>query len=214
VQDDLFQLDLQSIAQAGATASSSQAGAQADAGSLPKGGAEAVVQSNTVTRPPLNSSVTFDWTETIPGAGSCQAAKFTGPFYCMVATIIGKPDQLNGSINLVLHGSSESQTLNIDGGNISVYDDAGNSIVITGLTGGLECGTQRLKATIEPKATEAMPVERQLSWLNPNVNPVATGKLTGSLDPALQEIGGDMEVDFEGGTRCVGEFNIKAWAFE
>lgn len=218
VQDDLFQVYPTSIAQAGEPASDGQAGADAQAvlmqANIPKGGAEAGEQTNPGLRPPPNSSVTFDWMESIPGAGACQAAMFTGRFYCMVATIIGKPDQLNGSINLVLRGSSESQTLNIDGGNISVYDESMNNVVITTVSGGLECGTQRLKAMVDPKPTEAMPVERQLSWLNPNVNPVTTGTLTGSLDPQLQEIGGDMELDFEGGTRCVGEFKIKAWAFE
>jgi hypothetical protein len=142
---------------------------------------------------------------------------FTGRFYCMVATIVGKPDQLNGSINLVLRGSSESQTLNIDGGNISVYDENGNPIVTSTVSGALECGTQRMKASIDPKSAEAFPVERQISWVNFNVNPTTTGTLTGSLDPALQEIGGDIEVDFDaapGATRCVGEFKIKAWAFE
>jgi hypothetical protein len=139
---------------------------------------------------------------------------FTGRFFCQVATIVGKPDKLNGSINLVLRGSSETQTLNIDGGQLSVYDENMISIVSAPVLGALECGTQRMRATIDPTATVAMPVDRQISWVNFTVQPITTGTLTGSLDPDLQEITGELEIDFEPTTRCVGEFRIKAWAFE
>jgi hypothetical protein len=130
----------------------------------------------------------------------------------MVATIVGRPDQLNGGINLVLHGSSEAQTLNISGGQITVYDANMNRIVLAPVTGELECGTQRLKATIEPTPSDAWPVERQISWVNFNVQPITVGTLTGSLDPDLQEITGTLQIEFQTNTLCIGEFQVKAWA--
>jgi hypothetical protein len=218
VSDDLFLVDRTSIAQAGATASTPVADVPEGTEDQPIAGSSSVVmvteQTGKGARPKPNSTINFNWTESIPGAGGCQPAMFTGRFFCQVATLTGVPDQLNGVINVVLHGSSETQTLNIDGGQITVYDDNMVRIVIAPVSGGLECGNQRLKASIDATPTDAMPVERQISWVNLNVQPITTGTLTGSLDPDLQQITGDLEINFAPTTRCVGEFSIKAWAFE
>jgi hypothetical protein len=213
VSDDLFLVDRTSIAQAGATAN----GPVAEVPEKPEN--QAVADSGTGTmlpeqtvrgsRPKPNSSVSFNWTESIPGAGGCQPAMFTGRFFCQVATITGVPDQLNGLITVLLRGSSETQTLDIDGAQIVVYDNNSIRIVIAPLTGALECGNQRLRATIDATPSEAMPVDRQISWVNFTVQPITTGTLTGSLDPDLQQITGDLEIDFAPTTRCVGGFSIQ-----
>jgi hypothetical protein len=152
VSDDLFLVDRTSIAQAGATASTPVADVPEGTEDQPIAGSSSVVmvteQTGKGARPKPNSTINFNWTESIPGAGGCQPAMFTGRFFCQVATLTGVPDQLNGVINVVLHGSSETQTLNIDGGQITVYDDNMVRIVIAPVSGGLECGNQRLKASI------------------------------------------------------------------
>jgi hypothetical protein len=218
VRDDLFLVD-QSIAQAGTSASAAVAGSEGDpvteVPEMPTAGMSAPEDVETGQRPALNSSVTFAWTESIPGAGACRAAMFTGRFDCMVATLLGRPDKVTGLINLVLHGSSEAQSLNIDGGQISAWDEAMNRIVLATVSGGLDCGSQRLDATIDSTPSDPWPIERQLNWANLNPQLVARGMLVGSLDPDIQEIAGNLELVFDpGGTRCVGMFSAKAWAVE
>lgn len=216
VSDELFLVDRTSIAQAGATASA-PAVAAPDGTQDPSAADSSTVitspgQTVTGARPKPNKAVVFSWSESIPGAGACQPARFTGRFFCQVATITGVPDQLTGMINLVLQGSSETQTLNVDGGQITVYDQNMIRVAIAPVSGGLECGNQRLKATIDATPSDPMPVDRQISWVNFTVQPITTGTLTGSLDPELQQITGDLEINFAPTTRCVGEFSAKAWA--
>jgi hypothetical protein len=156
--------------------------------------------------------VSFDWTESIPGAGACKAAKFTGRFYCEVPLVSGETESLNGSLSLVLQGSTESQSLTIAGGGISVYDVNMNRLLIASVSGGLNCTTQRLEAVVDPTPSAPMPVDRQFSWFNPVVQPTTTGMLDGSLDPDLQEVNGTLELLFEPNARCSGRFGVKAGA--
>jgi hypothetical protein len=134
---------------------------------------------------------------------------FTGRFKCMVATLAGKPDVLDGVINLVLMGSSEAQTLDISGGLITVYDENMNRVVLATLGGELNCGTQRFTATIDPTPSDPMPLERQISWVNLGAQPITTGTLRGSLDPDLQELAGDLVINFDPTAFCAGDFSVK-----
>lgn len=211
VSDDLFLVDSTSIAQGGTVASSPAAGSGSEPESLPptlNAGSDATAQP-TGPRPARNESVKFEWSESIPGAGVCQAGKFTGLFECQVGTIVGRPDVLYGVVNLVLMGTSEAQTLNISGGSITVWDAMMTRVVAAPVIGALQCGTQGFTAEIEPTPSDPMPLERQLAWLNPVAQPVTTGSLRGSLDPDLQEIEGDIEIRFDPNARCAGDFSIK-----
>jgi hypothetical protein len=136
---------------------------------------------------------------------------FTGLFECQVQTIVGRPDVLDGVINLVLKGSSEAQTLNIGSGMITVWDATMLRVVVAPLNGDLECGTQRFTAEIDPTISDPMPLERQIAWFNLSAQPLTTGTLRGSLDPDLQEIAGDIAINFDT-ARCAGDFSIKGSA--
>jgi hypothetical protein len=215
VSDDLFLLDPTSIAQAGTSASAPPTDNDPpdELPMTPDAGASMPAQPSTSgSRPSTNSSVVFGWTESIPGAGACQAANFTGSFECMVATIVGRPDRLSGKLQLLLQGSSEEQTLDVGSGQITAYDDNGASVVIAAVNGALECRNQSLTAMLEPTPSAAMPIDRQIAWVNFAVQPITTGMLTGSLDPDLQEITGSLQLMFEPGALCIGKFAVKAWA--
>ena len=210
VSEDLFLVDSTSIAQGALPASDPAAAAAGNPQQPPAqgvaGGDAPPVPGG--TRLPRNDAASFDWTETIPGAGVCKAGIFTGRFECQVGTIVGRPDVLDGVINLVLMGASESPTLNISGGSITVWDSAMQRVVIAPLTGDLECGSQRFAADIDPTLSDPMPLERQIAWFNPNAQPVTTGGLRGSLNPDLQKISGTIEILFDPQARCAGEFSI------
>jgi hypothetical protein len=211
VSDDLFLVDSTSIAQAGTVASSSAAGSGSEPAAMPptpSAGSTASVQPSG-PRPARNETVKFEWSESIPGAGVCQATMFTGLFECQVGTIVGRPDVLYGVVNLRLMGTSEAQNLNISGGSITVWDAMMTRVVIAPLSGALQCGTQSFTADIDPTPSDPMPLERQIAWFNPVAQPVTTGTLRGSLDPDLQEIEGDIEIRFDPNARCQGDFSIK-----
>ena len=214
VSDDLFLVRSTSIAQAGALASSPPAGGASEPEAVPQtpsaGSAAPVQQAG--ARPARDESVKFEWSESIPGAGACQATMFTGLFECQVPTIVGRPDVLYGVVSLVLMGTSEAQTLNISGGTITVWDGMMTRVVVAPLSGMLQCGTQGFTAEIDATPSDPMPLERQLAWFNPVAQPVTTGSLRGSLDPDLQVIEGDIEIKFDPNARCQGDFSIKGSA--
>lgn len=200
-------------------AGASGSGASDTEAAAPTGGTSAPdidADVDVAQSPPSAPTPTFAWTESIPGAGACQPAMFTGRFYCQIQPLVGDPDQLTGSINLVLRGSSEMQALNIDidGGQISVYDENMNHIVIASVSGGLQCATQHFEAAIDPTPSNAISLEQAVAWAILNVQPTVSGTLQGSLDPDLQEISGEITLLFDTNARCEGEFQVKAWAFE
>jgi hypothetical protein len=160
--------------------------------------------------PHLNPAITFDWTETIPGAGSCQAGKFTGNFSCDVDSIL-LPERFEGSITLVLKGSSEAQSLTIDAGQLLAFDENTKPVVsATHIVGTLNCVTQALSADVLPTKSEVMPAERQVAWLNAAQQPSTSGTLKGSLDPSAQTLQGDLQLLFDPSPTCTGTFSVRA----
>lgn len=213
VSDDLFLVNEPSLAQGGVVANNHPADTSDDPDAQPNAAAGSAAPGQpSGTRPPRNDSVKFEWTESIPGAGACQATMFTGLFQCQVGTIVGRPDVLSGVVNLVLMGTSEAQTLDISSGSITVWDAMNTRVVVAPLRGMLACGTQAFTAELDPTLSDPIPFDRQLAWFNPNPQPVTTGTLRGSLDPDLQQIEGDIEIRFDPNARCQGDFSIKGSA--
>ena len=157
---------------------------------------------------PSGSAPPFRWTETIPGAGACQAAAFMGQFTCTTDNVVGQ-NKFAGTITLFLKGSSETQLLSVERSQILVYDEDMKLVVSTEMTGILDCNTQQLIAALVPKNSEMMPIERLLNWLNPNATPLMTGMIKGPLDPSLQVIRGDIELVFEPMPKCPGTFSLQ-----
>ena len=161
------------------------------------------------TPPAVPITPPFRWTETIPGAGGCQAATFMGQFSCAVDGIAGQ-NKFAGTITLLLKGSSETQLFSVDRGQILVFDEDMKLVVSTQMTGLLDCSTQQLVAELVPKSSEMMPLERVANWFSVNQTPMTTGMLKGPLDTSLQVISGDITLVFEPMPKCPGKFTLQS----
>lgn len=160
----------------------------------------------------LNPSVNFDWPTTIPGAGLCRPKEFTGAFSCKISTIFVN-EMLEGSILLVLAGSSESQQLTVPRGQVLVFDEDMSGVLTANVSSGsLDCSQQLLNVTAGPAQTEILTIDRQLAWLVSKPQPQVTVTLVGSLDRNGQIIQGDIDLAFEdpSDTTCSGTFSVQA----
>ncbi|MEY4576667.1 MAG: hypothetical protein RL701_1370 [Pseudomonadota bacterium] len=176
---------------------------------LPKGGSHGSAGNAGI--PGLDPNIAFVWKETVPGAGGCRAAKFTGTFTCRVETLLSN-EPLEGSLLLVLNGSTESQVLAIGSGQLMAFDfDPAMRLVLqASVSGGLDCGRKALTADVQPTQAELMPIERQLAWLLTSSQPTASGTLRGTFDPDEQVIQGDLSLVFDPTPRCNGTFVVRA----
>lgn len=188
-------------------AASGSAGAIAAHGGKDGGLDAAAPDIDTTQDPTLNPFADFGWTETIPGAGSCQAGTFNGNFTCTVDALTTEP--LEGSLSLKLKGATEAQLLSVGGGQLIAWDENMKLIVTAPVTGTLDCNTQVLTSYVQPTPSEVMPIERELAWLNLSSQPVVTGMLKGSLDPRQQTISGDFTLLFDQSPKCVGTFTVR-----
>jgi hypothetical protein len=179
-------------------------GGAADGGNLQPAGAGVGGSSGSA----VSKVPPFRWTETIPGAGACQAATFMGQFECSVMGLAVE-NRFAGTITLVLKGSSESQFFNVDRGQILVFDEDMKLVLSTEMTGILDCSTQQLIAALVPRASAMMPFERVAGWLSVNQTPTVSGSLKGPLDPNLQTIRGDLTLTFEPMPKCPGTFSLQ-----
>jgi hypothetical protein len=93
----------------------------------------------------LDPNVTFVWTETQPGDGTCHAGVYTGSFDCEIpsdpTTIGGLPVSLSGQIVFTLASSPEEQQLMITDGSIS-----SGLLLTSGMQGKLYCSDNMFSA--------------------------------------------------------------------
>lgn len=173
------------------------------------GGVDAAAPNNDAAQDPaLNPFADFGWTETIPGAGSCQAGTFNGQFSCNIDSPLSS-EPLVGSLSLKLKGATEAQLLSIGGGQLITWDENMKLIVTAPVTGTLDCTTQVLTSYVQPTTSEVMPVDRQLTWLNLSSQPTVSGMLKGDLDPTQQTISGQFTLLFDQSPHCVGTFTVR-----
>jgi hypothetical protein len=69
-----------------------------------------------------SSSVTFDWPETAPGTGKCQAGNYKGDFvgiYSPVIAVFPAPIPVTGNVELTLSESPDGEFFEISGGKVS-----------------------------------------------------------------------------------------------
>jgi hypothetical protein len=182
-----------------ASAANGGSGASLDAGSA---------NADAAQDPALNPFADFGWTQTIPGAGSCQAGTFNGNFSCTIDAVLSN-ETLEGSLSLRLKGATEAQLLSVGGGQLISWDENMKLIVTAPVTGTLDCNTQGLTSYVQPTPSEVMPVDRQLTWLNLSSQPVVTGMLKGTLDPLQQSISGPITLLFDQSPHCKGTFIVR-----
>jgi hypothetical protein len=103
-------------------------GAPADAGRLPDDGPRLPVPPLVpeeedagipIVDPGLDPNATFDWTETLPGKGTCKAGRYVGGFECTMPGVTGLPVSISGEIAFNLTGSPEEQSLTVEDGTLS-----------------------------------------------------------------------------------------------
>jgi len=181
-------------------ASGAAAGAAAPAGagsSVSDHGADAGVLRSGL--PPPDPNVTFEWTATLPGGGTCEPGKYTGTFTCNYVLPGGDPNfpiVVTGPIVMTLERSQDGEFLEIADGKLE-----GIAMLVIGfraqLTGRLDCATGKL---------EAMATDGIYGFGDPSVFPAGMfmGTLGGTLDPSTAELMGDWDLGIPMGGACVG----------
>jgi hypothetical protein len=210
--DQIFTIDsLAFQAQAGtvADAASGQSGNSANAGGSARnagttGGAAGSSSAH------LDPNVTFDWTETAPGRGSCAGQTFVGNFTCVVSPVLFSPN-VEGSLMLAFGGSLENQPLALTDGQLVAFDDSNAALLMAPLTGKLDCGSRIAMLELTPTMTDVLPLTRQIGWVLPMSQPMIAGTLHGNFDASALTINGDVALTFaDTQTKCLGTFSVQA----
>jgi hypothetical protein len=212
--DQLFSVDSPALRAAGGTVAGGAAGKAGDfarAGSSGQvAGAAGGAAGSSSTH--LDPNVTFDWTETAPGRGSCVGQTFVGNFTCDVSPVVLSPT-VEGSLILTFGGALESQPLSVSPGQLFAFDDSGNGMpfLTAPVTGRLDCSTRIVTLDVTPTMTAVLPIARQLVWILPMAQPLVNGTLHGNFNASMQTINGDVALAFgETQTKCLGTFAVQA----
>jgi hypothetical protein len=155
--------------------------------------------------PILDPNVKFEWTETLPGRGTCRAGTYVGSFSCVTNTF--PPLPIDGKLAFTLEGSSEEQLLRITEGRIS---DLGDVLFSAELDGELRC----LEHSFSAVTVNGMAVD----WAAPQVigQPfVPTFRsfdttIEGNFDDQALVISGDWLMVNDTGDLCDGQFSTTA----
>jgi hypothetical protein len=153
---------------------------------------------------PPDPKKTFDWEQTQPGKGDCQPGTYSGTFMCD-AVVPGIVDPgsatLYGPIAFTLTKSQSGEFLEITNGRLEavavVWD------IQAGITGKLDCGTNKL---------DAMTVDGVYGFGDANAATEGTveGMMSGTLDRASSTLSGMWNINWDqtgvGGGTCNGPF--------
>jgi hypothetical protein len=153
--------------------------------------------------PDLNPNVTFVWTETLPGKGTCRAGVYSGSFDCQFPdALAGLPITVTGQIAFTLAGSPEKQSLSISDGSLT----GSGGLLTSGLSGTLDCIANHFQGAA---------LDGQAVSLDPN-NPFAltfptfNASLQGNYDDQALVIAGTFTLVNDAGDMCSGTFRVSA----
>jgi hypothetical protein len=214
--DQVFSVDNPALLAAGRTIAGAAAGkagdfARAGISGQVAGAAGGAAGSSSAH---LDPNVTFDWTETAPGRGSCVGQTFIGQFTCEVSPVLlSLSPTVEGSLSLTFGGTLESQPLNVSAGQLSAFDDSGTGMAFltAPVTGRLDCSTRIVTLDVTPTMTEVLPIARQVVWILPMAQPLVGGTLHGNFNASMQTINGDVSLAFaDTQTKCLGTFAVQA----
>jgi hypothetical protein len=154
--------------------------------------------------PELDPTVTFVWTETLPGQGTCRAGVYAGSFDCEVPDAIGGlPFSLSGQIAFTLEGSPEDQHLSIkeDSGSIS------GPLFQSGMSGSLDCIQNHFQsAAVDGQAVSIGDMTNPFALVFPTFN----ASLQGDYDNQALVISGTFTMVNNVGDMCSGTFRVSA----
>jgi hypothetical protein len=172
------------------------AGNAGRAGSAGNGGRAGTTGAH-VPAADLDPDLKFDWKETLPGMGTCQAGSYTGTFTCMYGDL-----PVSGPITLVFTKSADGEFLDLSHGELmgTAMDFIGFSCT---LDGRLDCATLTFQASAE---------NGMYGFGDPSVLPFGMfdGMLTGMLDTQTLTLSGDWDLGTTGDTqRCTGPWTAQ-----
>jgi hypothetical protein len=208
----IFDIDPEAPEILGVDAGQAHAGSgAAGASGTTAAGSGAAGKSSTTMQQHFDPNATFNWTETAPGHGTCEPERFVGNFSCDITPGLIET-QLEGSISLEFSGSSENTVFGVSKGMLTAFvlDDT-RVLLQAPLTGELSCSTHMLNAELTKTKTEVLPLETQLGWLVLFMSQLdTTGQLNGAFDARGLTISGDITLQFEPQTKCIGTFELFA----
>lgn len=150
----------------------------------------------------LDPDVRFEWTQTLPGAGTCRAGAYTGAFRCTIDTPL--PLILNGTIALTLGTTGERQELEITDGRLAGVDTTGADLLTADVFGSLDCDLNRFSAHSANghafPGTLVLPL-RAFDQFD--------ATLAGDFDSGSLTITGDFTMTNGVGADCVGTFSAR-----
>lgn len=149
--------------------------------------------------------VSFEWSETLPGQGTCHPGRYVGTFGCAV-TAGSLPVALEGQVSFTLAGSEETQMLVVTDG---VLGDA-QGFFRAGLQGRLNCLTRKFTGDSVNGRVYAFPA----SALPPGTEQPPlfgfTAVFVGDYDDQALVIGGNWTMLNDGGGNCTGVWRVTA----
>jgi hypothetical protein len=150
-------------------------------------------------RSDLDKDAKFEWTESLPGQGTCKAGKYTGMFMCEYVPnggMSGMGTMVSGPVTFELKESSNGEFLEIADGNLTGVAQ-GVFGFTSMLSGKLDCSTLELTADA---------VMGTYGFGDPKVFPIGTfmGTLGGKFDQQNLTLSGDWSLTEMSGGVCKG----------
>jgi hypothetical protein len=153
-------------------------------------------------QPALDPGVTFEWTETLPGRGTCKTGVYTGVFSCSLknGNLLTSFLLAQGTVTLDLGASTERSQLPVEG-------ELGGPLFGGSVRGSLDCGSDTLSANIGDG--RAIQLDGLMGGeTDPFISfSTFTATLDGMLDRAALVIAGDFVMTSSDGQRCAGRFS-------
>ncbi len=139
--------------------------------------------------PGLDPTVSFTWTETLPGAGTCRGGRYTGSFTCSAAELLVP---ITGEVTVLLSVAPEEQKLAIEEGTVK-----GAFFLAPMVVGGIDCPSR----VFEGVTIDGMDLFTQERF---------DAALFGTLDLDTLVIEGDFVLTNAAGQECSGTFRLGA----
>jgi hypothetical protein len=141
--------------------------------------------------PGLDPKATFEWTETLPGKGTCKAGRYVGGFECTMTGLGGLPVSISGEIAFTLTGSPEEQSLTVEDGSLS------GLFFSAGLSGNLDCRQDNFAGLSDDGMLEAGGPGTFTAWL------------VGAYDDQSLGIEGSFSIVNDQNQSCRGSFGVQ-----
>lgn len=139
--------------------------------------------------PGLDPTVSFAWTETLPGAGTCRGGRYAGSFTCSAVELLVP---ITGEVTVLLSVAPEQQKLAVEEGTVK-----GAFFLAPTVQGGIDCPS---------RAFEGITVDGMDLFTQERFD----ASLSGTLDLDTLVIDGEFVMTNAAGQECRGTFRLGA----